>query len=76
MKATITIDSASGTYTHTKGAWTGTFPIADLGRWLAFYRSQQERYPFHAAAYEPDVRALADAAAEIAGLSEASKYVA
>lgn len=66
MKATITIDSASRTYTHTKGAWSGTFPITDLPRWLTFYRKQQELYPSHAATYEPDVTALADAIKSIA----------
>ncbi len=68
MKATITIDSASGTYTHAKGAWTGAFPIEDLPRWLTFYRRQQELYPSHAATYEPDVTALTEAAGQIAGL--------
>lgn len=63
MQANITIDSTSGTFTHTKGAWTGTFPISDLPRWLVFYRGQQERYPARAASYEADVEALAVALA-------------
>lgn len=67
MKATIIIDSASRTYTHTKGAWSGTFPITDMPRWLTFYRKQQELYPPHAETYEPDVKALAEA---LRGLSQ------
>lgn len=61
MKDTVTIDSTAGTFTHQKAAWSGTFPLSDLPKWLAFYRQMQERYPVHARTYEPDVRALADA---------------
>lgn len=65
MKATINIDSDAGTYTHQKGTWSGTFPLADMPKWLAFYREQQARYPAHAQSYEQDVRSLADAARQL-----------
>jgi hypothetical protein len=38
----------------------GTFPLADLEKWLAFYREQQARYPAHAITYEPDSVVLAE----------------
>ncbi|CAN7314584.1 hypothetical protein [Mesorhizobium caraganae] len=41
-----------------KDKWRGTFPIADLPKWLDFYRHQRERYPAHAASYDSDVKAL------------------
>ncbi|WP_337097125.1 hypothetical protein [Mesorhizobium argentiipisi] len=37
MKATATCDSKAGTFTLVKGIWRGTFPIADLPKWLKFY---------------------------------------
>jgi hypothetical protein len=52
-----------GTFTLTKGPWSGTFPIEDLPKWLAFYRRQQELFPAHAANYANDVRALEGLAA-------------
>lgn len=61
MKATITIDSTTGTFTHSRRDWSGTFPLSDLPKWLAFYRDQQQRYPAYAHTYEPDAVALAEA---------------
>jgi len=58
MQTTATYDSAVGTFTLTKGPWSGTFPIEDLPNWLDFYRRQQQRHPDHAAAYQGDVEAL------------------
>ncbi|MBZ9822363.1 hypothetical protein [Mesorhizobium sp. CA4] len=65
MKAIAIYDSKAGTFTLEKGIWRGTFPIADLPKWLKFYRQQQERYPAHAAQYAPDVEALEAFAAEL-----------
>jgi hypothetical protein len=65
MKTTATYDSATGTFTLVKDQWRGTFPIADLPKWLAFYRQQQERYPAHAASYAGDVEALGKLTAEL-----------
>jgi hypothetical protein len=66
MKTIATYDSRAGTFTLQKDIWRGTFPIADLPKWLDFYREQQRRYPAHAAAYAPDVQALEALAANLA----------
>jgi len=58
MQTTATYDSAAGTFTMTKGAWSMTSPISDLPKWLAFYRRQQELFPDHASVYADDVDAL------------------
>ena len=58
MQTTATYDSATGMVTITRGAWSHTFPVADLPIQIAFYRLQQERFPDHATSYEDDVRAL------------------
>jgi hypothetical protein len=65
MKTTATYDSAAGTFTLEKGIWRGTFPIADLQKWLAFYRQQKERYPAQARSYAEDVKALEALAEQI-----------
>ena len=65
MKATATYDSAAGTFKLEKGIWQGTFPIADLPKWLNFYREQARRYPAQAANYAEDVMALETLAGEI-----------
>jgi len=58
MQTTATYDSQTGTFTLSKGPWSGRFPISDLPKWLDFYRRQRERYPNHAASYTSDVEAL------------------
>lgn len=58
MQAKITTNPDQGTFTHNKGAWSGTFQITDMQRWLAFYRAQLERYPAQASIYEVDIQAL------------------
>ncbi|TPI10354.1 hypothetical protein FJW06_23500 [Mesorhizobium sp. B4-1-3] len=65
MKTIATYDSAAGTFTLEKGVWRGTFPVADLPKWLNFYRQQMERYPAHAGNYAHDVEALEALAAEL-----------
>jgi len=65
MKTTATYDSAASTFTLEKGIWQGTFPIADLPKWLNFYRLQMERYPAQAANYAEDVKALETLAVQI-----------
>jgi hypothetical protein len=65
MKTTAAYDLAAGTFTLSKAKWQGTFPIADLPNWLAFYRQQQERYPAHAASYASDVEVLEALLAEL-----------
>jgi hypothetical protein len=58
MQTTATYDSATATFTLSKGPWSGTFPISDLPKWLDFYRRQRELFPAHATAYDADVKAL------------------
>lgn len=58
MAAKATYDSEARTFTFGKGVWSGTFPVADLPNWLAFYRRQRELFPGHAASYDDDVEAL------------------
>jgi hypothetical protein len=72
MQAKITINSDNGTYTHTKGSWSGTFPIAEMQSWLSFYRTQVQRYPTRAAIYEIDIRALETALDQAEGAGSSS----
>ena len=65
MKTIATYDSATATFTLEKGIWRGTFPIADLQKWLTFYRQQMERYPAQARSYAEDVKALEALAKQI-----------
>ncbi|MBZ9768281.1 hypothetical protein LB526_16115 [Mesorhizobium sp. CA6] len=65
MKTIATYDSAA--FTLEKGVWRGTFPIADLPKWLNFYRQQMERYPAQVASYAEDVKALEALATELRG---------
>lgn len=65
MQTAATYDSEAGTFTLTKGTWSGTFPIDDLPKCLAFYRRQQELFPDHAASYGDDVGALEVLTAQI-----------
>jgi len=65
MEPTATVDSTSGTFTLTKGVWTGSFPVADLPKWLAFYRRQRDLFPTHASSYDGDVKALETLAAQL-----------
>ncbi|MBN9568965.1 MAG: hypothetical protein J0H79_15335 [Alphaproteobacteria bacterium] len=52
--------SQDGSTVHMRrGGWTGEFPIADLGRWLGFYRDLQNRaLGKFAYVYGPTVAAL------------------
>ncbi|WP_280821499.1 hypothetical protein [Pseudaminobacter soli (ex Li et al. 2025)] len=61
----MTHDSAAETFTMTKGAWTNTYPISDLSKWINFYRLQRERFPAYATYYDDDVTALEKLAATI-----------
>jgi hypothetical protein len=65
VNRTATYDSETGTFTLSKGPWSGTFPISDLPKWLDFYRRQRERHPDHAASYTTDVEALEALAAQM-----------
>ncbi|MGN6303585.1 MAG: hypothetical protein ACTHNH_02130 [Mesorhizobium sp.] len=68
MECKATTDSETGTVTLTKGVWSGSFPIADIPHWLAFYRRQQHLFPSHASSYEHEVKALEMLAAQFSGV--------
>ena len=72
MQAKITINPDLGTFTHTKGSWSGTFQLADMKQWLSFCRAQAQRYPVRAAIYEVDIRALTNALDQIEGAAVSS----
>lgn len=70
MKKSATLSADGLTVTHRGGSWSITFPVADLPRWLEFYRGLRDRLaprdrngkvtgsgPY-AAFYEADVAAL------------------
>lgn len=61
----VTYDSAAGTFTMANGAWTNTYPISELPKWLAFYRRQQEQFPRYAASYQGSVEGLEKLTAEL-----------
>jgi hypothetical protein len=67
MECKATIDSEKGTITLTKGVWSGSFPIADIPHWLAFYRRQQQLFPSHASSYGHEVKALEALLEEVSG---------
>lgn len=61
-------DPAAGTFTMTGTVWSDTYPIEDLSKWLAFYRTLQAEHPKAKGAYDGDVEAL-DGLAKQLGLA-------
>lgn len=57
MTTTAVLDQEGTTFTMTRGAWTNTYPVAELPKWIAFYRRQAELIPDQKS-YIEDVRAL------------------
>lgn len=57
MNTTAILDPEGTTFTVARGAWTNTYPLADLPKWIAFYRRQAELVPDQKC-YADDVRAL------------------
>lgn len=55
---TITYDPDTQTYTHAGGGWSDTYPVADLPRWLDFYRRQRRDFPRASTSYDADIEAL------------------
>ncbi len=62
-----TIDTEAGTFTLIAGTWSGTYPLAELDRWRAFYREQRERFPKSGDSYDRTIAALDALAAKHAG---------
>ncbi|WP_199260661.1 hypothetical protein [Paracoccus binzhouensis] len=46
------------TFTLTGRIWSATYPLEELPKWLAFYRSRRERFPRAATSYEATIAAL------------------
>ncbi|MDP0925692.1 hypothetical protein Q0601_00760 [Paracoccus onubensis] len=46
------------TFTLTGRYWSGTFPIEELPKQLAFYRSQRDKFPKARGAYDAPIAAL------------------
>lgn len=46
------------TFTISGKEWSGTYPLSDLGKWLAFYRRQREDFPKANGAYDAIVDEL------------------
>jgi hypothetical protein len=66
------IHSETRTVTLTKGVWSGSFPIADIPHWLAFYRRQQQLLPSHASSYKHEVKALEELVEQVSGAVSAN----
>ena len=46
------------TFTLTRGAWSNTYPLEDLQKWLAFYRRQKEHFPKSGTNYDASITAI------------------
>jgi len=56
MKATLSDDGQS--FTLARGAWSNSYPLADLPKWLAFYREQPRLFPKAGDTYAGSIAAL------------------
>lgn len=54
MKAT----RSESTFTLTGKHWSGTYPLDDLPKWLAFYRRLRENHPKSGTSYDATIEAL------------------
>lgn len=66
MKATLSDDRKS--FTLQRGAWSNTYPVEDLPKWLAFYREQPRLFPKAGETYAASITAI-EALAREAGLT-------
>ncbi|MFB9222085.1 hypothetical protein [Paracoccus cavernae] len=53
------------TFTLAGKAWSGTYPLHELPKWLAFYRHQKERFPKSGSAYDSAITVLEELAAKL-----------
>lgn len=51
------LDPDGATFTMARGAWANTYPVAEMPKWIAFYRRQSELVPDQKC-YTDDVLAL------------------
>ncbi|GHC16285.1 MULTISPECIES: hypothetical protein [Gemmobacter] len=63
MKAELSEDGQS--FTLTRGAWSNSYPLADLPKWLAFYRKQPLDFPKSGDSYAASIAALEALAARL-----------
>lgn len=54
----VNYDAQARTFTMTGQALVSTYPIAELPKWLAFYRMMKADYPKAKGAYDATVAAL------------------
>ncbi|UXU73722.1 MULTISPECIES: hypothetical protein [unclassified Paracoccus (in: a-proteobacteria)] len=54
------------TFTLTGKVWSATYPLEELPRWLAFYRSRRQRCPRAGSSYDATLAALEALAQELA----------
>jgi hypothetical protein len=46
------------TFTITGQQWSGTYPLQDLSKWLAFYRRQRADFPKAGPSYDATIAGL------------------
>ncbi|MCJ8138576.1 hypothetical protein [Falsirhodobacter halotolerans] len=61
----VTHDPDARTFTITGKAWWDTYPIEDLGKWLAFYRMLRDEHPKAQGAYDATIAGLEGLAKEL-----------
>jgi hypothetical protein len=57
MKTTAVLEADGKTFTITRGAWSNSYPLNDLPKWIAFYRRQADLVPGQTC-YLDDIQAL------------------
>jgi len=57
------------TFTLSRGSWSNTYPLEDVGKWLALYRRQKDRFPKSGHSYDASISALEELSLEIGSRS-------
>ncbi|MDQ7263986.1 hypothetical protein NM680_19505 [Paracoccus sp. PS-1] len=63
MKAT----HDESTFTLTGKIWSATYPLDELPKWLAFYRSRRARFPKAGDSYDATIAALEELERTLSG---------
>ena len=58
MTVRITHDPETSVYTHSKKAWSNSYPLSRLPEWIAFYKKQRQDFPRAGRIYDEDIEAL------------------
>ncbi len=61
----VTHSPTTRTFTMTGKAWSNTYPIEDLGKWLTIYQTLREEHPKSHGAYDAGIAGLERLAAEL-----------